>query len=223
MLNPTLRRASLALALVVALLGGGAATASAHIQVNPTLAAPEDAVKFTVLVPGERAPKWTKEVILKVPAGVLPYSFEATPGWSRQIAEAKNGAIDRVIWKGRLAPDGFVEFSFLAATPPQPGKLAWKALQVYNDGQVVRWIGAPNSEDPAPVTVISADAPLQNAGGEGTSGSSTAAPASIEATTTETEGDGGGSDGLARGLAIAALAIAVVGLLFIVRTRKERQ
>mgnify|MGYP000959255027 CR=1 FL=1 len=84
------------------------------------MAAPGDAVKFTFLVPGERAPHWTRKVVLKVPAGTLPYSFEATPGWKRQLLEAKNGAVDRIAWSGQMAPDGFAEFSFLAATPPRP-------------------------------------------------------------------------------------------------------
>ena len=149
MLNSIVRRAWLGLALAAALLGGGAATASAHIQVAPTLAAPDDAVEFTVLVPGERAPSWTKKVVLKVPPGVLPYSFAATPGWSRRLVLAKDRSVDRIVWSGRLAPDGFAQFSFLASTPPRPGRLRWKALQVYDDGEVVRWIGPAGSEEPA--------------------------------------------------------------------------
>ena len=200
---------STGLVLAAALLGGGAATATAHIQVSPTLAAPNDAVKFTVLVPGEEAAAETTRVELKVPAGVLPYSYADPAGWQRRLVKANNNSIARVVWTGRLAPDGFAEFSILAATPPKPGLLRWKALQFYSDGKVVRWIGAPSSENPAPTTEIAADAPLQNAGGEGAGGGEQAGVA--------TAGDGeeasaGGDDGFARGLAVAALALAVVAL-----------
>ncbi len=222
MLSSTLRRAWLGPTLAVALLGCSATAAGAHIQVAPTEAAPNDAVKFTVLVPGERSPHWTKQVVLKVPPGVLPYSFEATPGWSRHLVLAKDHSVDRVVWDGRLAPDGFVEFSFLAATPPKPGVLAWKALQLYNDGDVVRWIGSPESEEPAPTTTITVGLPPQNAGGEGASGSTTpvAADASETAATNTSSAD---DDWLARALALAALVAALVTLAVVLRKRKEQR
>lgn len=197
------------LLVAAALLGGGAATAAAHIQVSPTLAAPNDAVKFTVLVPGEKAAAETTRVELKVPAGVLPYSYADPAGWQRRLVKAKNNSIARIVWTGRLAPDGFAEFSILAATPPKPGLLRWKALQFYSDGEVVRWIGAPSSENPAPTTEIAADAPLQNAGGEGAGGGT---EQESVATGESEEASSSGDDGLARGLAIAALALAVVAL-----------
>jgi uncharacterized protein YcnI len=139
--------------------------ASAHIQVSPTVAAPGDAVKFTVLVPGERDAQTTR-VRMRVPAGLLPFSWQDTPGWTRKLVTASNGAVEEVIWSGRLPKDGFVEFSFLAGTPPRAGALAWKTLQTYSDGKVVSWIGSSSSEFPAPVTKVLKGAPLQNAGGE---------------------------------------------------------
>jgi uncharacterized protein YcnI len=220
MLETTLRRAWLGAVLAAALLGGGAAAADAHIQVAPTEAAPNDAVEFTVLVPGERAPNWTKRVILKVPAGVLPYSFAATPGWSRRLVEAKDHSVDRIVWSGHLAPDGFVEFSFLAATPPKPGVLAWKALQVYDDGDVARWIGPPSSEEPAPTTAIKAGVTLQNAGGEGASGAALSAPAGVSE---PARGGSSSNDWVARGIALAALAAGLAALGFVLLKRKEQR
>jgi uncharacterized protein YcnI len=215
-----LARAGFVLAIVAALLGGGAATASAHVQVTPTEAATEDAVKFTVLVPGESSSAETTKVVLKVPRGALPYSFGETPGWTRKLVLAKDQSIGQVVWSGRLATDGFAEFSFLAATPPQPTTLAWKALQYYSDGSVVRWIGGPDSEDPAARTVVSADAPLQNAGGEGASGSGAEAAAAPVA---DQSGDAeDGTDWLARGLVIAALLAALATLAAVLLNRKER-
>ena len=35
--------------------------------------------------------------------------------------------------------------------PDEPGtSLTFKALQTYDDGEVVRWIGAPDADEPAP-------------------------------------------------------------------------
>ena len=222
MLTSTLRRAWLGPVLTVALLACSATVAGAHVQVAPTEAAPNDAVKFTVLVPGERAPHWTKQVVLKVPSRVLPYSFEATPGWSRHLVLARDRSVGRIVWDGHLAPDGFVEFSFLAATPPKAGVLAWKALQFYDDGDVVRWIGSPSSEEPAPRTTVKAGVPLQNAGGEGASGAASAAVAGTPAP--DAAGDlSGGDDWLARGLALAALVVALAVLAFALLKRREQR
>jgi uncharacterized protein YcnI len=137
-------------------------------------------VKFTVTVPGESDAETTK-VELKMPANLLPFSYAETPGWKRKLVMATNGAVDRVVWTGRMPHDGFVEFSFLAGTPDTAGELQFKALQTYSDGKVVRWIGAPDAEQPAPVVKVQEGAPRQNAGGEGADGApaapATAAPA----------------------------------------------
>ena len=139
----------------VALLGAPAAVA--HVQVSPGEAAPDDAVRFEVLVPNEDD-KATVEVDLQVPPGVLPFSYEDTPGWKRELQTASNGSVEVIRWTGRVEPEGFVRFSFLAATPPQPGTIAWKALQTYEGGEVVRWIGDEGSEYPAAFTEVFASA-----------------------------------------------------------------
>jgi uncharacterized protein YcnI len=211
-------RLCLALVAFAALLGGGAASAVAHIQVSPTVAAPNDAVRFDFLVPGEKTDAQTTKVALKVPAGVLPYSYADPPGWQRKLLKAPDNSVAQIVWTGRLAADGFAEFSVLAATPPKPGTLSWKALQFYSDGEVARWIGSPSSDDPAPVTEIVAGAPLQNAGGEGAGGGS-----EVEVTTQESEQgeSSSGDDGLALILAIAALALAAVALVLTLRGRRS--
>jgi len=198
----TTLKPAIALGLILGLVAVVPTAATAHVQVNPTIAAPNDAVRFTVLVPGEKPGERTKKVELAVPGGVLPYAFEDPPGWKRKVIDASNGAVGRIVWTGDLAPDDFVEFAFLASTPPKPGVLTWKALQYYSGGDVVRWIGAPNSPEPAPVTHVVAGAPVQNAGGEGGSAKSAAAGAH--------SGSPAKADWLARALAIAALLVALV-------------
>lgn len=172
-----IRRALLA---TVAATLVAAAPASAHVQVRPALVAPGDPVLFEVIVPNERDAH-TTEVTLQVPKDLIPFSFAEPEGWTRENKEGADGSLETITWKGELAEDGFARFSFLASTPEQEGEISWKAIQTYDDGSVSRWIGAADSENPAAVTTVSADAPRQNAGGEGaeaaTEGSATATPA----------------------------------------------
>lgn len=212
-------------AVVASVVAAG--SASAHIQVTPTVVAPSDPVLFTVLVPGERD-TGTVEVDLKLPPGLMPFSFEDVPGWKRSIVRARDGAAERIVWTGRAASDGLLRFTFLAGTPDQPMTLQWKALQTYAGGHVVRWIGAPDAEYPAAVTAVRADAPRQNAGGEGAandaagaaasgdadSGPNGSEPASRAATDDGSAGadgrtatDSGDADWVARGVGIAALFV----------------
>jgi uncharacterized protein YcnI len=177
------RRGVVALLVSVAAGAFAPAVAGAHIQVIPSIVAPNDPVKFTVVVPGEQEDS-TTSVDLKMPTGLLPFSYEETPGWTRKLVLASNGAVDRVVWTGKLPKDGFVEFSFLAGTPEKPGELVFKALQTYADNSVVRWIGEPKSDHPAPVVEVQKDAPRQNAGGEsGSDGGGDAQPAAAASAT----------------------------------------
>jgi hypothetical protein len=133
-----------------------------------------------------------------------------------------------VTWTGRLAKDGFVQFQFLASTPTKGDQIVWKALQTYSNGDVVRWIGAPDSDNPAAVTKISADAPKENAGGEGGDAAplgvsqaeitTAAAPAPTVAAAGTTSGDDSDSP-LPLILSIAALALAAVALVLSRRPR----
>ena len=106
-----------------------------------------------MLVPGERDSE-TVKVELQMPRGLLPFSYEDPAGWKRSLAKAADGSVERVVWTGSAPSDGFTEFSFLAGTPDTPGELQFKALQTYADGTVVRWIGAPDSDNPAAVVKV---------------------------------------------------------------------
>lgn len=173
-----------------------AAPAAAHVQVRPAEAAPGDPVLWTVLVPNERDVATTR-VELAIPAGVLPFAYEPLPGWTRRVTKNPDQSVRSVVWSGRLAPEEVLTTQFLATTPDAEGPIAWKAIQTYADGQKVRWIGSPDSEEPAAVTEITASAPRENAGGE--SGAQAAEDAAA--------GDGGDDT-----LAIVALVVGALGL-----------
>lgn len=149
-----------------ALWAVAAMPAAAHIQVLPERVAPADPVLFTVLVPGE-SESGTAKVDLKVPAGLYPFSYEETPGWKRKLVKRPDGLVDRIVWTGEAEPDGLVRFNFLAGTPDRPGSIRWGAIQTYANGKEALWIGSPESDNPAPVTVVSESAARENAGGEG--------------------------------------------------------
>jgi uncharacterized protein YcnI len=183
-----------------------AAPASAHLQVRPAHAAPGDPVLWTVLVPSEDE-AGTRQVELAVPRGVLPFSYEQAPGWTRRLRMNADGSVRAIVWRGRTGSEGLAMFRFLASTPEQAGPIAWKAIQTYRDGAVVRWIGSADSEHPASVTAVSPSVPRENAGGEGAG----AAPAATRPAATRP--DVARPDWLARGLALAALlALAATAL-----------
>jgi uncharacterized protein YcnI len=204
--------------LVVALAaaGGFPAAAQAHIQVTPPAVAPGDAAKFTVLVPGERDSE-TEKVELQMPRGLLPFSYADPAGWKRSLAKAPDGSVERVVWTGSAPSDGFTEFAFLAGTPDKAGELRFKALQTYADGTVVRWIGAPDSDNPAAVVKVDAGASKQNAGGE--SGSDAAAPATDAATVAAAPAGGGSSNTLPIILGTAGLALGLIALIVALRRK----
>jgi uncharacterized protein YcnI len=245
----TLRRIGIVAAVAAAGILGGGSAAHAHVQVLPAVVAPLDAVRFTIIVPGESNARTTR-VELQLPPDLLPFAWEDVPGWKRRIVPGNDPAsVGNVIWTGRLATDGFVEFSFLAGTPQSPGEISWKAIQTYDDGTVVRWVGPPGSEEPAAVTLVSEDAPRQDAGGEtGGGGTETTptettetAPTEPETAPTETETTAAeepaaeehgeavaststeeGDDWIARGLALIAVVTAFAAIAFVLLARRPR-
>lgn len=52
-------------------------------------------------------------------------------------------------WKGQ-----FQRFSFIAKNPSEEGEIAWNAYQYYEDGSIVEWVGAEDSETPHATTKI---------------------------------------------------------------------
>ena len=213
-----MRRIGLVLVLLAA--GALAPVAAAHIEVLPATVAPGDPALFTIVVPNERDDTMTA-VEMQIPAGLVPFSFEETPGWARTEKTNADGSIDTVLWEGTLPAGSFVRLSFLASTPEQEGDLAFPAVQTYADGTKVRWIGPPEADEPAAIVAVSSAAPRQNAGGEGQTAEPTATAASGEQEVSESTDQDGGSD-LALVLAIAGLAVGLVALVVVLAGRRRR-
>ncbi|UUY06112.1 DUF1775 domain-containing protein [Svornostia abyssi] len=198
------RRLTAALAATAAGVALAAAPAAAHVQVRPAEAAPGDPVLWTVLVPNEQDVATTR-VELAIPDGVLPFAYEPLPGWTRRVTKNPDQSTRSVVWTGRLEPEEVLSTQFLATTPDAEGSISWKAIQTYADGKKVRWIGGPDTEEPAAVTQITASAPRENAGGEAAAAEAT--PAGAAEQEQEQEDEGGD------GLAIAALAVGLLALV----------
>jgi uncharacterized protein len=195
----------------------GATAAQAHVTLAPKEVPAEAFTVLDVRVPNERDDASTVKVEVQMPPGVVGVSYEAVPGWTTKVAKQKldqpietpdgpiTEAVSTVTWTGSgkgdgaIAPGQFGDFPISLQIPGKAGDvLTFKALQTYSNGEVVRWIGSPTSDEPAPtVTVTAANAEVPAA--------ATPAPAAA----TDESDDSGSSDGLA----IAALVVGALGLL----------
>jgi uncharacterized protein YcnI len=167
-------------------------------------------------VPNERDNASTTKVVVQMPPGFLSVSYEPVPGWDveltmRQLDEPVEQFGEQVTEEvGRITftADGeanaiqtgqFRDIGLSVAVPEgQPGsKLTFKALQTYSNGEVVRWIGPPDSEEPAPQVELTA--------AEEEEAPAPAAEEPAAAAASEEDDDG-------NGLAIVALIVGVAGL-----------
>jgi uncharacterized protein len=198
------------LALFAALALAAPAGAGAHVTLQPEEAAAGDFTVLDVRVPNERDDAATTKVDVQLPSGFVFASYQAVPGWSVKVKMQKlakpvqtddgpiTSEVREMTWtadsdQAGIQPGQFQDFPISVQVPGEAGDtLTFKALQTYDDGEVVRWIGAPESEHPAPQVAVTE-------GGEGHHG----APAE----------SGDDSDSASKGLGIAALILGALGLL----------
>jgi uncharacterized protein len=121
-----------------------------------------------------------------------------------QFGEQVTEEVGRVTFTGDgetgvIRPGQFQDFGLSVAVPEgRPGSmLTFKALQTYSNGEVVRWIGPPDSEEPAPQVALTAP---EEEGASAPPPQQPAAPA------------GGEEDDDGSGLAIVALVVGAAGL-----------
>jgi MYXO-CTERM domain-containing protein len=218
---------AVAMAAVLAL----APAAAAHVTLNPPEWEAGGFARFAIRVPNEQDAAATTRITVKFPEQILSASFQPIEGWRREVkmveldepieieGEQVAERIDTVTWSGgRIEPGEFEEFGVSFQTPEEPGsELAFPAVQRYSDGDVVRWIGPPDSEEPAPVVAI-----LEPAAEEGAAAATPAPTPAQSGGSGEADEESGGSDTLsivALIVAAAALATALAALL----GRRRRQ
>ena len=148
-------------ALAAAALVATAAPALAHVTVQPNEAIVGSFSRFVVRVPNERPDASTVKVEVKFPP-VAFVSFEPKDGWERKVKNVKldepieafgqeiTESVGSVTWSGgKIGPGEFLEFGFSARMPEEEGPIVFEAIQTYDSGEVVRWVGAADSEEPA--------------------------------------------------------------------------
>jgi uncharacterized protein YcnI len=197
-------------------------TASAHVTVNPKQVTAGAFTLLTVRVPNERDGASTTKVVVKMPPGIVSASYEPVTGWATKVATAQlakpiqtpdgpiSEAVSTITWTatrgggGAIAPGQFRDFPISVQIPGKGGDvLTFKALQTYSNGEIVRWIGAPDADEPAAtvtVTAAATDAPA----------TATTTPATAAATGAAVPA---GDDSSSDGLAIVALVVGALGLL----------
>lgn len=130
--------------------------AFAHVTVQPGESTTGAYEKYTVRVPVEKDIP-TTEVELKVPKNVEVISIMPVPSWDYKLKKDDDDRITSVTWKAKddgIHAGEFTEFSFVGINPEDEGEVAWKAHQTYEDGSVVKWVGEPDSKEPASITQI---------------------------------------------------------------------
>jgi uncharacterized protein YcnI len=197
------------------------AATQAHITVQPEEVPAGGFARLDVRVPNERDGATTDKVEVRMPDGFLFVSHEPVAGWkvnvrterldqpveafgeeiSEQIATITWTAADRA---AAIGPGQFRDFGLSVGMPENAAEgetLTFPALQTYSSGEVVRWIGSPDAEEPAPtVTLTASEEAEADAGSSDESG---------EASESNDDDD----DGTPLALGIAALVVGGLGLV----------
>ncbi|MEU6920262.1 YcnI family protein [Streptomyces sp. NPDC046631] len=222
-----------------------AGTASAHVSVQPQgEAAKGGYATVNFKVPNERDDAATTKVEVNFPtdhplASVMP---QAVPGWDIAVTKSKlakplemhgqkiNEAVSKVTWTATgdknergIRPGGFQQFPLsIGQLPEDADQLVFKAIQTYDNKEVVRWIeepkeGAAEPESPAPVLALTAPA----TGEHGSAADAKSAGAEADKKTTAASA-ASSSDTTARVLGIVGIVIGVAGVAFGVLAGRRR-
>ena len=217
-------------ALISALALGAAlpATAQAHVTLQPNKVVAGAYTRLDVRVPNERDDASTNKVEVQFPDGFASASYEPVPGWTVKVGkktldtpiQTDDGEITEgvstITWtadseKDGIPPGAFEDFGLSVQIPGKAGdKLTFKALQTYSDDDVVRWIGAEDSDNPAPVVTVEAATEADHGASHTDEAEATATPAARQSATAGTPAE---DDSDSNPLAIVALIVGALGLI----------
>jgi uncharacterized protein YcnI len=152
---------------------------------------------------------------VEVPEGFLLSGVQPVPGWEHAFEEDR-GVVTAVTFSGgEIRPREFQQFLVQAQAPEEPGGYPWKAIQTYENGNVVEWTGPPDAEEPASVVeVVSGAAGGQESSSESQSGAepqASSAPQEVGEEAKALANTGGTSPALyAVGLGAGVLALSAL-------------
>jgi periplasmic copper chaperone A len=172
------------------------ASAPAHVDVKPERAAAGDEARLTFEVPNERADDATRRIVIQMPAGVTSVEALSLRGW-RLTTRAQSDGVRRATLtapRGReLSGEQRGRFRMSVGLPRRGGAtLTFKVLQVYDSGEIVRWIGPAGTSEPAPTLRLTA--PREPPPAEQPSDTETQ-PQTETAPATDTSDEGGDESG----------------------------
>ena len=222
--------------------------AFAHVSVQPEgTAAKGGYATVDFKVPNERDDASTNKLEVNFPtehplASVMPQPLD---GWSVKVTKAKpakpltvhgkkiDEVVTKVTWtatgKG-VAPGYFQKFPLsVGQLPEDADELVFKAVQTYDNKEVVRWIepqkeGEEEPENPAPVLALSAASEGDHHGSataEDASDTSDDAKSAAK-DTTEAAAASDSSDTTARVLGVVGIVVGVAGVAFGVLAGRRR-
>jgi uncharacterized protein len=234
-----MRRIALPIALACALLSPAAA--QAHVSLHPNEVPVGSFATLDIRVPNETENANTVKLAVQFPPGFLDVSTEYMPGWSAEVKTTKlakpvqtedgevTEQVSEIVWaghggEGKIPPGQFLNFPISTEIPGKEGEeLTFKVLQYYDNGEVVRWIGPPDSEEPAPQIDVTAEGGvLQDVAGSETAPPS---PSGASAESGESNSESSSGEGASKGLGISALVVGALGLILgaaaLIRTRRS--
>ena len=139
---------------VLFVIGIAVTAAFAHVVVLPRESPAGASQTYTMRVPTEKTIA-TVRIEAEFPVALDIASFEEKPGWTIEAKRDPGGKILGAIWSGSsIAPREVAEFHFVGRNPNEEVKLAWKVIQIYEDGSRSEWTGAEGSRSPAAVTLV---------------------------------------------------------------------
>ncbi|WP_432110968.1 YcnI family copper-binding membrane protein [Streptomyces sp. YPW6] len=243
----------------IALVGAAAAStvllvagpAAAHVSVQPVgEAAKGGYATLNFKVPNERDQASTVKLEVNFPADhpLSSVTPQAVPGWDIKIDKSKldkpldvhgkkiTEAVSKVTWTAdgsEIAPGYFQQFPVsVGALPEDADQLVFKAIQTYDNKEVVRWIEEPTEggeepDSPAPVLKLSAASDDHHGGGaadDAEEGDDHKAADTAAASTEKTEAaaSSSSSDTTARTLGIIGIVIGAAGIAFGVLAGRRR-
>lgn len=225
-----------------------AGTASAHVSVQPQgEAAKGGYATINFKVPNERDNASTTKLEVNFPtdhplASVMP---QPVPGWKIVVTKSKlakplevhgnkiNEAVSKVTWSAEgskndlgIRPGQFQQFPLsVGQLPEDADQLVFKAIQTYDNKDVVRWIeeqkdGAEEPESPAPVLKLTA-ATTDEHGAAAKTGAA-GADRTKDEHTEASAAPSSSSDTTARILGIVGILIGAAGVAFGVLVSRRR-
>ncbi|NDZ56521.1 YcnI family protein [Streptomyces anulatus] len=241
----------------IAVAGGVAAStvlliagpAAAHVSVQPVgEAAKGGYATLNFKVPNERDQASTVKLEVNFPADhpLSSVTPQAVPGWKIDITKSKldkplevhgkkiTEAVSKVTWtadEGEIAPGYFQQFPVsVGALPEDADQLVFKAIQTYDNKEVVRWIEEPTAggeepDSPAPVLKLTAAAEDHHGGAaddDKKADDHKSADTDASSKESSTVASSSSSDTTARTLGIIGIVIGIGGIAFGVLAGRRR-